>query len=127
MGSCNVAAKLLIVDDDEDLRALLKEFYEMSTTARCLAVGSMFELEKVRDEAMDCSLAILDINLGANEPSGLDIFDWLRAAGFRGRVAFLTGHADNHPLVRRAASEEGIDVYKKPMDIQRLMDLVKDN
>jgi DNA-binding NtrC family response regulator len=115
--------KLMIVDDDADLREMLKEFFEMSTS--CLAVGSLAELEKVRDQALECTLAILDINLGAGQPSGLDVFEWLRKAGFRGRVAFVTGHADNHPLVRRAALEEGVKVYKKPMDIEALVELVK--
>jgi DNA-binding NtrC family response regulator len=117
--------KLLIVDDDADLRDMLKEFFELTTSTTCVAVGSLAELEKVRDQALECSLAILDINLGAEQPSGLDVFAWLRTAGFRGKVAFVTGHADNHPLVRRAASEAGVKVYKKPMEIERLMELVK--
>ena len=121
----SIVAKVLIVDDDVDLRDMLKELFELLEDTSCVAVGSLAELEKVREEAMECSLAILDINLGANEPSGIDVFEWLRKAGFRGKVAFVTGHGASHPLVRRAALEGGVNVYKKPMEIERLMDLVK--
>ena len=106
------------MDDDADLRDLLKEFFEMSESTSCVAVGSLGELEKVRREALECSLAILDINLGAGEPSGIDVFEWLQSSGFGGRVAFVSGHGDNHPLVRRAAREDEVKVYKKPMEIR---------
>jgi DNA-binding NtrC family response regulator len=117
--------KLLIVDDDEDLRQLLKEFFEMSMTVECVTAGSLRDLEKVKASALECTVAVLDINLGANEPSGIDVFNWLREAGFKGRVAFVTAHANDHPLVRKAVSDGGAKVYKKPMEIEALIELVK--
>jgi FixJ family two-component response regulator len=67
-----------------------------------------------------CETVILDINLGPGEPSGLDVYRWLREQGFAGRIVFLTGHAADHPLVSQAY-RLGAHVLQKPARIQRLL------
>ena len=61
-------------------------------------------------EVLAARLAFLDINLGAGQPSGLEVQRWLAAKGFTGKTVFMTGHGDGHPLVAKAQQLEG-DVY----------------
>jgi FixJ family two-component response regulator len=117
-------AGVLLLDDDDDLREALGDLVPLLTGQRCLALASLAELIAHRDEVMACSLAILDINLGPGQPSGLDAYAWLTSERFGGRVTFLTGHARSHPLVARAATLGGARVYQKPIDIHELRELL---
>jgi FixJ family two-component response regulator len=117
-------AGVLLLDDDDDLREALSDLVPLLTGQRCLALASLAELIARRDEALGCTLAILDINLGPGQPSGLDAYAWLIDERFGGRIAFLTGHARSHPLVARAATLGGARVYQKPIDLQELRELL---
>jgi DNA-binding response OmpR family regulator len=66
---------------------------------------------------------LLDVNLGAGQPSGIDAYRWLREHSFPGRIVFLTGHATTSPEVI-AARSHGQTVLEKPIDIVKLGALV---
>jgi FixJ family two-component response regulator len=78
----------------------------------------------VADAALGCAVALLDVNLGARQPSGLDAYRWLRDHEYRGRVCFLTGHARSHPLVGQALAMGGAHLVEKPITSDRLCELV---
>ena len=82
--------------------------------------------ERLRVGALGCGLALLDINLGAGVPSGLDAYRWLKDNGFPGRTVFLTGHARSHPLVREARELTHVQVLSKPIESAVLLALVRD-
>jgi DNA-binding NtrC family response regulator len=111
---------VLVVDDDEDLRQALGDVLVEILGLGWLGVGSLDELVALGQRALDCRVAILDVNLGAGRPSGIDAFEWLRSKGFRGRIVFLTGHARSDPLVAKAWSERSAHVYQKPMTLEQL-------
>lgn len=115
---------VLVVDDDEDMREVLgstiAELYERPW----LAAASYDDLVALGDRALACDLAILDVNLGPDRPSGVDAYEWLVSHGFRGRIAFLTGHARTHPAVARAASADLAHVYQKPISLGVLQSIV---
>jgi FixJ family two-component response regulator len=90
----------------------------------CLSLASHRELVERGEEALKTDLAIIDINLGENVPSGLEAESWLRANGYRGEIVFLTGHARSHPLVMRAVREGQIKVLEKPLGVEKLTELV---
>ena len=92
----------------------------------CLGLRSVAEAKARRSEVMACGLAILDINLGHGVPSGVDAYHWLRDQGFAGRIVFLTGHAHDLPLVRRATQLGDAEVYLKPITADALKDLVEE-
>jgi ActR/RegA family two-component response regulator len=84
------------------------------------------ELTAHGDAALSCSLAILDINLGAGQPSGLDALNWLNERRFSGRTVFLTGHARTFPLVEEARRQHGdIEVLSKPVSSAELLALLE--
>jgi DNA-binding NtrC family response regulator len=111
---------VLVVDDDEDLRQAIGDVLVEILGREWVGVGSLGELVALGQRALDCRVAILDVNLGAGQPSGIDAFEWLKSKGFRGRIVFLTGHARSDPLVNRAWSERSANVFQKPMSVEQL-------
>jgi FixJ family two-component response regulator len=119
--------RVLFLDDDDDLRDTFADIARDSFDAECLAVGSYEELLAHGDEALSCALAILDVNLGPDVPSGLDAYHWLRHEGFLGPIAFLTGHAGSHPLVAQAQRIGDALVMTKPASMATLGSVLGEN
>lgn len=115
---------VLFVDDDDDLREVMHDMLARLGVARVVTAGSLREIEDRREEVLACQLAILDINLGAGQPSGLHVYEWLERARFAGCIVFLTGHASNDPRVQEAARIAGSHVASKPLSITELRELV---
>jgi FixJ family two-component response regulator len=116
---------VIFVDDDQDLLDAMREFLELAKLATCVVAGSLDELKQQRQQALDCALAILDINLGDGAPSGVDVFHWLRTQGFASEVVFLTGHAADHPLVVEATRLGPCRILSKPIEIEELQGLIR--
>jgi DNA-binding NtrC family response regulator len=119
------AGFVLYVEDNDDLRELVVELVTVVFHRRCVGVGSYEELVSLGAEALGCSIAILDINLGPSRRSGIDAYAWLRNSGYAGRIVFLTGHAGTHPLVVEATHIGDADVFSKPIDPDRLRSIVE--
>lgn len=115
---------VLFVDDDDDLREVMRETLETLGVPRVVAAGSLRDVELRPDEALGCDLAILDINLGRDQPDGVEVYQWLKRHRFVGRIVFLTGHADSDPRVRAAASVGDSYIATKPMPLHVLREIV---
>lgn len=115
---------VLFVDDDLDLRELMEMTLVRAGARRVVTAGSLSEVAVQRDAALACQLAILDINLGAGQPNGVEVHHWLGREGFAGKIIFLTGHAANDPQVKQAASVAGSQIASKPLSIKELRRLV---
>jgi FixJ family two-component response regulator len=107
---------VLIVDDDEDLRETLGDVLASLDTCSVKA-GSLRDVEHRSVDLASCFLALLDINLGPNQPSGLDVCAWLIAHDFPGHIVFMTGHAAGYPLVSDARAMRGVAILQKPIDL----------
>jgi DNA-binding NtrC family response regulator len=116
---------VLVLDDDTDLRDTLGEVIADLCHRSCLSAGSFAELVALGGRALGCRLAILDVNLGPDQPSGVDACEWLLEHGFEGRIVFLTGHARTHPAVLRASRVRAASVHQKPISIEALRALVE--
>jgi FixJ family two-component response regulator len=117
--------RVLVLEDDDDLRTLLCELLVASGAEACVSAPSFAAMVRQKEQVLGCGLALLDVNLGSNLPSGLDAYHWLRENGFTGRIVFLTGHARHHPLVRQAHELAQVQVLSKPVDARVLMALVR--
>lgn len=115
---------LLLLDDDADLRAALVDFVELLCHRECLALGSLEEMMAAAEAVSRCSVALLDVNLGAGKPSGIDAYHWLVSQGFGGRMYFFTGHARVHPLLVEIEKLGGVQVLAKPLDADKLMEVL---
>jgi len=116
MGSSDV----LFLDDDDDLRATFADLVRTIFARECHGLASYRDLVALGERALHCGVAILDINLGPEAPSGLESYGWLRRHGFEGRIVFLTGHAASHPLVIEARRLGDAEVVSKPVSLDRL-------
>ena len=116
---------VLFVEDNDDLRETFVELVTVVLERRCIGVGSYEELVALGEEALGCSVAILDINLGPHRRSGIDAYAWLREKGYVGRIVFLTGHASTHPLVVEAKRIGDAEIFSKPIDPDRLRSIVE--
>jgi ActR/RegA family two-component response regulator len=116
---------VLYVEDNDDLRELVVELVTVVLKRRCVGVGSYEELAALGKEALRCSIAILDINLGPGRRSGIDAYAWLRDHGYQGRIVFLTGHASSHPLVVEAQRIGDAEIFSKPIEPDRLRSIVE--
>ena len=117
---------VLFLDDDDDLRATFIDLVRTIFARECHGIGSHRDLIALGDRALQCGVAILDINLGPEVPSGLDAYGWLRQHGFGGRIVFLTGHAASHPLVMEARRLGDAEVVSKPVSLVALTSLLQD-
>jgi DNA-binding NtrC family response regulator len=115
-----------LLDDDADLLDILAELLE-ERGCHCLPARSLEELKRHASEVLKADVAVLDINLGAGQPSGVDAYEWLVSEGFAGRLLFLTGHARGHPLVARAEQLHRAAVLDKPLDGDVLLDRITDS
>jgi DNA-binding NtrC family response regulator len=111
---------VLFVDDDADLRELVCVALASLGLSRCTLASSLADVEAHATDALACSLAIVDINLGYGAPSGLDVYRWLKRARFRGRMVFLTGHGADDPQVMEASQLGSVEILSKPIGIDRL-------
>jgi ActR/RegA family two-component response regulator len=116
----SVPGAILILDDDADMLASLVDFARTLSGRKCVAVASYDALIALAPHLADFSVAILDINLGAGRPNGIDAYRWLLDERFPGRIYFLTGHARNHPLVEEARRLGNVEIIEKPAGIGTL-------
>lgn len=116
---------MLFVDDDPDLRELMEISLGRIGIRHVVTAGSLSQVEQQREAVLACRLAILDINLGADEPSGVHVHEWLGHEQFAGKIVFLTGHAANDPQVQQAASLAGAQIAAKPLTFPELARLVE--
>ena len=112
-----VAGAILILDDDADMLESLADFARTLSGRECVTVASYGDLVSLAPRLAEFSVAILDINLGAGRPNGIDAYRWLLESRFPGRIYFLTGHARNHPLVEEARRLGNVEIIEKPAGI----------
>jgi two-component system nitrogen regulation response regulator NtrX len=120
-----VLDSVLIIDDDEDLRASVSDVLAAAGVTRRVLASSLAELQQQAAVALSCGLAILDVNLGEGQPTGVDVSSWLRQHGFAGAIVFLTGHAATDPRVIAAAAVPNTRIVAKPFSFAGLVALAR--
>lgn len=117
---------ILLLDDDDDLRQSLGDMLRRLRIAELVAVPDVASLIALGPRALACQLALLDVNLGPDQPSGLDAYQWLVDSNFVGRIVFLTGHARSHPMVLRAGEHPSVRVLQKPIGLVAIRELLQE-
>jgi FixJ family two-component response regulator len=117
---------VLIVDDDRDLRESMRDIMGLLGVDSCVLAASLAEVERAADQVLGCGLAIVDINLGPGQPTGVEVVHWLQHRSFLGKIVFLTGHGQGDPRVRAAAELAGTRLLTKPINAKVLTQLVEE-
>lgn len=116
-------ARIVFLDDSEDLRELMPVLLQLALGVECMCFGTLKELQAHSEEVLRSRVAILDINLGPNVPDGVDAFNWLMDHGFQGKILFFTGHARTNPLVAQAI-RNGVEILEKPVHPDQIVSSV---
>lgn len=123
--------QVALLDDNSDLRELITEYFEFALKTKVLGLTNYHEMIQKLKEVLSSELVILDIELGFEQPSGYEAYKTLMQKDFKGLIIFLTGHAGDHPFVRKAKSLNCV-VWEKPMtgkfmvsEIKKLIDQLK--
>ena len=106
---------VLFVDDSWDLCQVMEVMCQSLPEVECVCVTSMSAVLERAAQVLRTDVAILDVNLGPGEPSGVEIYRWLKGQKYRGKIVFLSGHARTDPLVEEAARISGVDFFQKPL------------
>ena len=112
-------SRLLFVDDEEDLRTLVKRHLSLE--------GFSIETASDGDEALDFlqherfDLVLLDIHMP--RMNGVRVLEFMRDHGMRTRLIVLTGIDD--PLVmQRCVTLGALDFVRKPYNFHELIDSI---
>src|SRR5262249_2386593 len=116
---------ITILEDDADLRSMMAEMFDVALGLKSVTARSVAQMVEKAPQGLGTRFALLDINLGPEVPTGFAAYDWLRAQHYRGRVVFLTGHADGGAL-ERSRVLGNIEVLQKPMPAEQLIALVSE-
>lgn len=116
-------SKVVFLDDSADLRELMADIINIKLDKDCLCFARLSDFENQIEAILSADLAILDINLGPNEPTGIDAYHWLKQKNFKGAVVFLTGHARANPMIVEMA-KLGIPVLEKPIESLKLLSII---
>jgi CheY-like chemotaxis protein len=114
---------VLVVDDDADLVRIMGLVLDKAGVPY-VAAHSLAEVEALDAHLHDITTALLDVNLGEGEPTGIDVAAWVHGHQPDARIVFMTGHASDHPLVRAAAGIDGA-VLTKPINTERLIGVAR--
>jgi len=113
-------ARILVVDDDDALRVLVKSQLEGAGYQLDEARDGVSAIEKLSGGAYD--LMLLDINMP--EKSGIDVLRFWKEKGLTSRVIMLTGRVGFS--IATESLKLGADEYiTKPFSLEYLMSSIK--
>ena len=111
--------KLLIVDDEEDIREFAKRFFQKRCIDVMTASGGQEALEVISGKKPD--LVLLDVRMG--DMTGVDVLTTVRGRGDPTKVIMVTGVED--PLIIKEIQGLGISGYvHKPLALDELEGIV---
>lgn len=113
---------VFIVDDDVDLRFVLTQLLATLPGLRVDSAGSLRELEQRKPSVLATDFILLDINLGAGQPNGIDVYQFLKDARYEGKIIFFTGHTRSHPLIQAALGLPDVSFLEKPASIDKILE-----
>ena len=119
--------KVILLDDDKELCSILSEIFHDLDIKDYKCFHSFSELIEATKESpvSEIERALLDVNLGLNQPNGIDAYQWLIQHGFRGKTAFFTGHGRSHPLMTEVLKLPNTRLIEKPAPVDAIEAFVK--
>jgi DNA-binding NtrC family response regulator len=116
--------RVLFLDDSSDLCQIMEVMCQSLRGVECICVPSMSAVLERAAQVLRTDLAILDVNLGPGEPSGIEIYRWLKGQNYSGKIVFLSGHTRTDPQVVEATRIPGVDFFQKPLGLSQIEALI---
>lgn len=115
-----VDAKVLLVDDDPGFLESLDDILQLHGVATARASSGREAIKMSGEDTFD--LVLMDVDMPGVD--GIDAFAALKLGGQAGKVFFVTAR-EGDPRVARAIRDGAIGVMYKPLDVHKLLDLVR--
>lgn len=112
-------AKLLIVDDEEDIREFARRFFQKRDIVVEVASNGREAIEKI--ETFQPDLSLFDIRM--EQMTGVDALRALREKGIDCKVIMISGMEDEQ-TVNECKELGAINFIHKPLVIEELQDIV---
>ena len=112
--------KILICDDEENIRNVMKRFLSMEGIESDTAENGLSAERMLRDNAYDALL----VDLRMPGLDGLSLIRWMKGEGFRMPVIMISAHGDITDAVT-ALKEGAADYIVKPFDPEELVIKIK--
>jgi DNA-binding response OmpR family regulator len=113
--------RIMIIEDDEEMRSLLKDFFEEEGFETDSAGNGADALRKLSKDHFD--LVITDIRMPGL--TGLDILPRIRRLKPETPIIVMTGYGSDD--VRRRSLERGATAYlEKPIPLSKLRTLIRE-
>jgi DNA-binding NarL/FixJ family response regulator len=115
--------RVLIAEDNEDLRDLLVTLVSAESDLRC--VGTANTVDDVIANTAEHKVDVLVLDLELQGRSSIDVLRTVRATGSKMTIVVFSGHA--HPEMIRHTLAAGADAYvPKSGDFDLLLDAIRD-
>lgn len=115
-----MAHKILVVDDEKNMRELLKDLLEMEGFSAVTAADGETALGMVKDESPD--VMVLDLRLPGIQ--GMEVLKTLRSGGNKLPVIIITAHGDINTAVD-ALKAGAADFIVKPFDNAQIVAAIR--
>lgn len=111
--------RVLVIEDEEDLREVIKDLLEILGVDIDLAVDGIEGIEQQKKNSYD--LVISDLRMP--RCSGLEVLKWMRSQNIQTPIIFQTGHGYAN-LTKDVGDSSILAILEKPWDHEVLMNLV---
>ena len=123
---CSSLASILIVEDDEDTRDMLKTCIELETSYSVVALANADETLKYFQETPEVRPCLFIFDFYLPTITGLQLYDFLHISkDFEHIPAIIITAGTLNLELDRAIAERNLKLLLKPFDIYELIDCVK--
>lgn len=105
--------RVLLAEDDEDFRTLLREAIEDRFNVSVVEAGDGRKALEMMSSGEKIDVLVSDFKMP--HLSGFELVKRIRENGFQGNVLFITG-LDREELVRNGFNLGALDFFRKPVD-----------
>lgn len=117
-------ARILLVDDDDDVRASIRDWLKAMGATVAAAPGSSEALELVASAEVPFDLAVIDVAL-AGEDSGISLAERLYGQDTVSRFILISGYVEVS-VGNLSIPEDKVAFLGKPLSVTRLETVAKD-
>ncbi len=116
-----MAAEILIIDDNPDIRNIIKDLIEEAGFKTRVAANYNQALAEIDKKLPD--VAIIDVKLDKGDNDGIELLSHIKKKNKDIPVIIISGHA-NIEMAIKSLKSGAFEFIQKPFDQQRLMNFV---
>ena len=114
--------QILVIDDEEILRDVIKEVLELMNIPAVFADGGMSGVDMFKQYAAHIKLILLDVLMPVM--GGVETFQQIYTMNPEVKVIFMSGYPDNDALAIQNLPGT-IEFVKKPFSVQDIMSTIR--